>query len=150
MSELTNTVICECDQEVENPDPIYTDYSDQDFDYFYPISFDKRNKVYLQLNQTPAGSWNYGDTVEIVFTIEVIEGALEGKMLEVTFYNFRYEEVETAVEPAGDLVIITIDEETSKQSFKRGNYYCGVKLKDEEQQTSLTILDPQSCLLYVE
>ena len=45
MSELRNTVTCECDQEVENPDPIYTDYSDQDFNYSYPISFEKRNAL---------------------------------------------------------------------------------------------------------
>ena len=48
------------------------------------------------------------------------------------------------------MVIITIDEETPLGSFKRGNYYCGVKLIDEEQGTVLTILDPESCMLYVE
>lgn len=145
------TIPCEFGPETpEVIDSLYTDYSDQDIEYSYPISFEKRNRVYLQLNQTPAGSWNYGDTVEIIFTIEVIEGELDGKTLEVNFYNFRYEVVETATEEAGNTVSITIDEETSKESFKKGNYYCGVRLIDTENQTVLTILDPQSCLLYVE
>ena len=145
------TIPCEFGPETpEVIDDLYTDYSDQDIEYSYPISFEKRNRVYLQLNQTPAGSWLYGDTVEIIFTIEVLEGELDGKTIEVNFYNFRHEVIETATEEAGDTVSIIIDEETSKESFKKGNYYCGVRLIDTENQTVLTILDPQSCLLYVE
>lgn len=51
----------------------YTEYDQEDFDYSYPIDFNRRNKYYLANRYNAKFSWNYGDPVCFKFYIDDIE-----------------------------------------------------------------------------
>ena len=51
----------------------YTEYDPEDFDYFYPFDFDRRNKYYLANRYKPSFTWSYGDPIRLEFYITDIE-----------------------------------------------------------------------------
>jgi hypothetical protein len=131
-------------------DNIYTDYSDKQFEYSYPISFDIRNKDYLQTKSNLYGQWAEGDTVEIFFKLTEEDNSewYENKTVKVTISDFRYEEVYTATFKASPKIVLSIDSKTS-QLFTPGVYYCEVKLLDDITNDVTTLLDEEECCLYV-
>lgn len=132
-------------------DNIYTDYSDKHFEYSYPISFDLRNKDYLQTKSNLYGQWAEGDTVEIFFRLTDADSNSEwykDKKVQVTINDFRYEEIYTVTFDAAPKIILSIDAETSKL-FSPGVYYCEVKLIDSITKDITTLLDEEECCLYV-
>lgn len=145
-----------------NKNDIYTEYSNDDFDYYYPTSFDNRNKCYLISRYTPKAMWDYGDTVTIIFnihetnlTVEEIAN-IDGKKLLITFYNERYEKLDFQYENDAQIqTSVFIDYETSMKQFKRGVYHCMVQLityEDNEIDIAQmqTILPMEDCSFYVQ
>lgn len=143
---------------------MYKDYSGKCLPYSYPISFDLRNKSYLWLNEPIRVKWYYGDYVPMTFKLcdkdpddeQSIPEYLENKTIELTFYNFRKEEVLNVEFVPNDVlsdeevyyIEYTIDSETSAKLFSRGIYYCGMTLVDENNDVE-TILYYNKCPIEV-
>lgn len=130
---------------------MYRDFSDQSFEYNYPITFEKRNKEYLQPQYTPFKEWCYGDDVTLTFTLKTGE-VPEGARVLITFFNFRYEIVKALdLIDWAQTITVNIDSKTSKEVFKRGNYYCMLQIISgtEENPVVKTAIAMNDCLLYV-
>ena len=133
---------------------MYTDYSDENFIYSYPISFRRRNKAYLY-NLDPINvQWYYGDTVQLIFDLideeseSYIPEYFDTKDIVVTFFNFRGEEINTVTFTKEDIkgedtdyyLQYDIDRETSSKIFLRGIYYCGIKAVGIEDDRDIDTL----------
>lgn len=142
---------------------MYNDYDNECINYYTTSTFDRRNRLYLLSRYTPKAIWDYKDTLSIEFdlkecplTDDKILEELEGKYVQVHFYNFRFEEIPFTYEaPAVEHFTVSIDYETSNKYFDRGTYNCSVELvtySDAEEKTVLeynTILPREWCSFYV-
>ena len=143
---------------------MYNVYSDQCLVYDYPISFKKRNRCYLYLNDPINVQWYYTDEVNLRYFIidrdetdpETVPEYLENKQIIISFYNFRKELVHqvtfdnSQVQHDEDSYFIdyTIDSKLSTDVFIRGIYYCGAQLLDENENLE-TILYYENCSMRV-
>ena len=144
---------------------MYKDYSCETFHYHYPISFECRNRDYLQLVNPIKVCWVYGDTIPLKFNLldrypddeEDIPEYFENKTGKVTFYNFRLEEIyswefdSSAIQfdDKNYYVQLDIDSQTSLEIFRRGIYYCGMVLTDTETGDVETLLYYDKCSIMV-
>lgn len=145
-----------------NKNDMYTEYSNDNFDYYYPTSFDNRNKCYLLSRYTPTAMWDYGDTVTITFNIhelgldDSVSMNAEGENILITFYNERCEKLDFQYEVAfAEQLTVGIDYDVSIKQFKRGVYSCQVQLVSyDEDGTTIgsmqTILPINTCLFYIQ
>ena len=148
-----------------NRKDMYKDYSDQSLIYYYDTIFNGDVKAMYE--------WSYGDTTPLSFVFKS-EDCVEEKKIDITFYNFRYEVlynindyfynltdyayVDYAIvdksivcgddDPEDYTIQIVINSELSK-TFKRGIYYCSLRLIDEEHDIVTTIIPPDLGLIYV-
>lgn len=139
-----------------NRNDMYNTFQNEEFEYDYPISFELRNKDYLEMNNVNNIEWNYGDTASIIFHVidndEDID--LSNSEIKVQFKNFRYEVVYEEVFHENDInqeettITVNINEETSKNIFLRGNYTCSMILTDQSGDVT-TILQPENCIIYI-
>ena len=51
----------------------YTEYNQEDFNYYYPIDFENRKKYYLLNKYRPSFSWSYGDPIHLEFYLDGLE-----------------------------------------------------------------------------
>lgn len=143
---------------------MYETFDHIDLKYSFPISFKKRNKLYLRPRHPVAFSWNYGDTIDLVFVLsekdaELDENFLIGKQVVIGFYNFRRELIyeRTFVENAPEINLgeetftVSLSADVSKSIFKKGSYFCKVTLEDieEENRKIQTILPEGIYIFYV-
>lgn len=144
---------------------MYTNCWCCDIPYDFPYSFEERNKIYLQCKQIPYWIWNEYDTTSISFDLEKLwkdcscypEIVLddidpETHNLEITFYNFRFEELQSFQKEFDKKINLDITPEITKD-FPSGIYYCSLILNctDESDPINMrrTILNKEKCLIYV-
>ena len=143
---------------------MYETYSDICLNYEYPISFECRNRTYLYLNDPVKVKWYFGDEVPLKFNIldrddtdeETVPEYLQNKIINIKFYNFRKEliyetefhDTDIQYDEENYYVELVIDTPTSEEIFKRGIYYCGAKLIDEDENQE-TILYYENCSIMV-
>lgn len=131
---------------------MYDTFDNAELEYNYPIDFIKRNKRYLLPKRSSSFTWNYGDTVDLVFLlakrdIEIDEDYLEGKQIVIEFYNFRRELIyeRTFVENANEIdlenkvIVVPLSVDVSKNIFKKGSYFCRMFIEDIEDSESREI-----------
>lgn len=144
---------------------MYLDYWCQPFPYDYPYSFEEHNKIYLQGKIIPYWIWNEFDTVTITFNIPNLIKCCrcypelnfedidpQTHYFEITFYNFRYEELYSVQKDITEEVSVEILKEDSEKYFPSGVYYCSLILKsleDDSAEAVRTIVNKEYCLLYV-
>ena len=138
---------------------MYDTFQNTKFQYYYPISFVKRNKSYLCTNVPRKIHWCYGDTILIVFDIRDLdcdpETTFEDTKVQITFYDFRGEEVFSMISDDDD-TCIDIEEMTVSLIFdreqslkiKKGVYSCSVALIYDEVDYQ-TILRREDCEIHV-
>lgn len=133
---------------------MYDTFDDVNIPYSFPYSFQTQNKDYLISNNKAKIYWNYGDTAQAIFAIHLGDSGiiLSDYTIQVEFYNFRFEPIHLIeyvpnVDEEIESITVTIDKETSSNVFKKGTYYCSLKLVNDS--TSMTLLAPENCLVYV-
>ena len=140
-----------------NNTDMYCTYSDGNFPYFFPISFNKRNKDYLELNSTPNIQWNEGDTISIIFKItdhDTSDIELKGSRFIVSFYNFRGEKIccrsfdYDSIDPFESYLILWVDKEMT-QLFPPGVYNVDIVMTNEENDSILTLMTKDEFLIRV-
>ena len=186
---------------------MYDTYSDVDFQYYYPFSFKRQNKDYIENHNKAKFRWSYSDTPYLVFGIQGLETILtladnpqykwlsidsDKKILNIppesgswnyisncdlskykailTIYNFRFEPIYggVAIDLATKGWYYYINEDDSKEIFKKGNYYAGLVLRKlepteyniwnniaevkegSESFDTITVVNPENCVIYVE
>lgn len=125
---------------------MYNDFSDSDLIYKYKSIFNG--------DITASFAWYYGDdaTLDFQFCFEDEDEETdmwESKIIEFTFYNFRYEELYSTTIDGASSVAVVIDAETSKTVFPRGIYYCSARIIDVDSGEVQTALGASDCLIYV-
>lgn len=127
-----------------NRKDMYNDYSDKHIPYLYHTIFNRDVNASFE--------WGCGDTTTLYFNFEFDEfdqnPTWEGKTIEISIQNFRYEEVFKTEVEANDNVAIYIDAETSK-IFSRGIYYCTAKVIDSVTGSIQTVIGANDCMIYV-
>ena len=140
-----------------NTTDMYNTYSDVCFNYYFPISFNNRNREYIQMNEIPDVQWNCGDTITILFDIKdhnPNDYELVGSQFVVNFYNYRGEIIYSqcydygSYDPLQMWLVVWIDRETS-ELFAPGLYRCDIKMTNEESQTTLTLMTKDEFLIRV-
>lgn len=127
-----------------NRKDMYNDYSNKHIPYLYHTIFNRDVKASFE--------WGFGDTTTLYFDFEFDDcdpnPTWEGKTIEISIHNFRYEEIfKTEVE--GDShIAIPIDLETSKL-FPKGIYYCFAKVIDSTTNSIQTVIGANDCMIYV-
>lgn len=51
----------------------YTEYNQEDFNYYYPIDFKNRKKYYLLNKYRPSFSWSFGDPIHLEFYLDKLD-----------------------------------------------------------------------------
>lgn len=141
---------------------LYNVFDSEQFDYYYPITWEKRNKEYLEMSEKSSATWNYQDTVRFSINLRecnediVNNDFLDNSDIVVTFYNFRYESIYSQTYSTNDLdseeytIILDIDRETSSNIFTKGIYRMGIIVKSQEENGDFTtVLSSEDFLIYV-
>lgn len=148
-----------------NRKDMYKDFSDESLTYYYDTVFNGDVNAMFE--------WSYGDTTSLTFTFEEEDVSVNSEA-EITFYDFRYEELYKINVPLGiegeqpivgqaitgtavvggsessiqTTITLDIDAELSK-TFKRGVYYCSSKVIDAKLNTIKTIIPQDRGLIFV-
>lgn len=127
-----------------NRKDMYNDYSNKHIPYLYHTIFNRDVNASFE--------WGCGDTTTLYFNFEFDKfdqnPTWEGKTIEVSICNFRYEEIfKTELDGAAN-VAVYIDAETSKL-FTKGIYYCIVKIYDSVTGSIETVIGANDCMIYV-
>lgn len=127
-----------------NRKDMYNDYSDKHIPYLYHTIFNRDVNASFE--------WGCGDTTTLYFNFEFDKfdqnPTWEGKTMEISICNFRYEEIFKTEVEGGSNISVFIDEETSKL-FASGIYYCIVKVHDSITNTVQTVIGANDCMIYV-
>lgn len=127
-----------------NRQDMYNDYSKQHIPYIYNTIFNRDTAVCFE--------WGFGDTTDLQFNFgfdeEDAHPTWVTKTITVTIYNFRYEEMYSTTVEGAEQIAIPITAELS-QMFPRGTYYCGVKVADSYDDSIVTVIYPDDCLIIV-
>lgn len=127
-----------------NRKDMYNDYSCKHIPYLYHTIFNRDVKASFE--------WGYGDTTTLYFNFEFDchdpNPTWEGKTIEISIKNFRYEEIYNTTVPGGSNVALFIDAETSKL-FPKGIYYCFAIVHDSVNNTTQTVIGANDCMIYV-
>ena len=97
-------------------------------------------------------SWKYLDTIILEFitcgnvlyddgAAETADLYLEGKKFQITFYNFRYEEIFSDTVDSSAYFRYYVDKDELRNLLIPGNYSMSVTLIDEENNIRETLLD---------
>lgn len=110
----------------------YKDYSDLDVNYGWP---GMENEVIVERVK-----WSYGDTIsfnisELLNTIDLQDDG--SRIIDVTFYNFRYEPILNYQTEESTDIILDISAKESSEIFKKGLYYCQIKVLDNDTTTTI-------------
>ena len=93
-----------------NRKDMYNDYSDKHIPYLYHTIFNRDVNASFE--------WGCGDTTTLYFNFEFDKfdqnPTWEGKTMEISICNFRYEEMFKTEVEGGSNISVFIDEETSK------------------------------------
>ena len=132
---------------------MYNDYYDTKIEYTY-YSYNPWNN-----DLQPTAVWNYGDDTSIDFDLSKYHDdivAFQDGSISFNFYNSRMELSEMSYsmsisEVVEDHIDLVIDEETSKEYFPRGIYYCEIVLSNLQQgvSTQKTIIPRNKCIFFV-
>ena len=135
---------------------LYNVFDTEQFDYYYPITWEGRDKEYLKMKETPTITWDYRSTVSFPIDLtDYLEIVGENNIV-VRFYNFRYEEMYSQtfsaadIDPEDNSVRCNIDKQTSSSIFEKGIYKMGITIEnDDEDGEVIVVLSPDDYLIYV-
>lgn len=127
-----------------NRKDMYNDYSCKHIPYLYHTIFNRDVNASFE--------WGSGDTTTLYFNFCFDEDdenpTWEGKTIQISIQNFRYEELFTTEVEGGDHIAVYIDAETSKL-FPKGIYYCTAKVLDSVTGSIQTVIGANDCMIYV-
>lgn len=121
---------------------MYDVYTDKELDYYYPQPPYPKNTAII-------GKWNYGDTIKIKFNLEDhSETPFIGKIVIIKIFNFRFENMYEEATPAVKSFTLVIDNDLSEEMFKKGLYYLGIYVREQNGDIT-TVMEPKNSCLQV-